>query len=77
MTAISDRLKELNEQLSQELEDNRIESERLKKVQDENKEEIQRVSHLINQINNNKEERERIEKDLDKIYFQIQQLNLS
>lgn len=70
-------IKEAVERLNQELEDNRIEAETLKKEQEDNKEAIEFVSKIIDRVNNNKENRIRIESLLDKYYFQIQQNNLS
>jgi len=69
-------IKEAVERLNQELEDNRLEQEALKKEQDDNKEAIEFVSKIIDRVNNNKENRVRIEALLDKYYFQIQQSNL-
>jgi DNA repair exonuclease SbcCD ATPase subunit len=74
---INQVLKEAIERLNQELEDNRIEFEALKKEQEDNKEAIEFVSKIIDKVNNNKENRNRIESLLDKYYFQVQQANLS
>jgi hypothetical protein len=62
-----DPITEALDEANKELEENRLQSERLKKL-----------SEGINQeIEDNKSQRVNIEKKLDQIYFQIRQKNLS
>lgn len=62
-----DPITEALNEANAELEENRIQSERLRKISDQ----------IHKEIEDNKEDRVKIEKKLDALYFQVQQRNLS
>jgi hypothetical protein len=68
-----EEIKVLHAKLSDDLEANRIEHEELKKLQDD----VYKASQLLERVKRNKVEKENIEKAIDAVQFQFQQINLS
>lgn len=68
-----EEIKALHATLSDDLEANRIEHEELKKLQDD----VFKASQLLERVKRNKVEKEKIEKAIDAVQFQFQQINLS
>ncbi len=68
-----EEIKALHATLSDDLEANRLEHEELKKLQDD----VFKASQLLERVKRNKVEKENIEKAIDAVQFQFQQINLS
>ena len=68
-----EEIKALHATLSDDLEANRLEHEALKKLQDD----VIKASQLLERVKRNKVEKENIEKAIDAVQLQFQQINLS
>ena len=68
-----EEIKALHAILSDDLESNRVEHEELKKLQDD----VFKASQLLERVKKNKVEKENIEKAIDAVQFQFQQINLT